>query len=154
VAGLSGVTAIAVGGYFACALLSSGDVQCWGDNSEEELGDGAGDFMTAVTVAGVSNVAAISVGENHACAVTAPGNVYCWGYNAYGQLGNGSTTTVSPPQGPVHGLSYTATAVAAGANHTCSVLSNGSTACWGNNSYGQLGNGTPTSSTTPVTVVW
>jgi alpha-tubulin suppressor-like RCC1 family protein len=74
----------------------------------------------------------------------------CWGYNNDGELGNGTTTPSSTPV-PVSGVTD-ATAIAAGAGHTCALLSTGRINCWGFNPYGQLGNGTTANSSTPVPV--
>ena len=89
----SGVKSIATGDDFACALLSSGVVKCWGYNNFGQLGNGS--FETAfkpVEVEGLGgNVKGIGAGENHCCAITSSGGVKCWGNNWAGQLGNNST---------------------------------------------------------------
>ena len=161
---LSGVTAITTGAYSTCAL-SGGNIYCWGDNSFGQLGNGTttpsstpAEVLEAGGSGALSGVTAIGV-ELHACALTSAGNVYCWGYNPDGELGNGTPTTTFPygRSTPVEvvgigasGLLSGVTAISAGYNHTCALTSAGSLACWGDNSFGQLGNGTTRSSSTPL----
>jgi len=147
----SPVTALAAGGNHSCALLVSGAVQCWGNNSEGQLGNGTTTASTTpVPVSGISTATAVAVGTSHSCAVLAGGSVQCWGDNRFGQLGNGTTTSSTTPI-TVSGIS-TATVVEMGSSHSCALLASGAMQCWGSNGWGQLGNGTTTASTTPVTV--
>jgi alpha-tubulin suppressor-like RCC1 family protein len=102
----------------------------------------------------LTNVVAISgPGEtaNHAstafCAILADGSARCWGSNSYGQIGLGAAGV--PPIAAYAmkpaGLSSGVTAIAVGDDHACAIEAvDGSTAtlCWGDNTYGQLGNGT------------
>jgi alpha-tubulin suppressor-like RCC1 family protein len=153
VSGLSsGVTAVSAGDLSTCALTVGGGVKCWGSNGLGQLGDGSTTgSATPVNVFGLSSgVTAISAGD-HACALSVGGGVKCWGDNHYGQLGNGSMTNSTTPVS-VSGLASGAAAISAGGNHTCAVTTNGGAKCWGLNQYGQLGNGTKTSSSTPVNV--
>jgi hypothetical protein len=108
-------------------------------------------FVGVTSGALLGDVEAVAAGENHSCALLSGGAVRCWGANGSGQLGNG-TTTDFPAAMPVVGLGGTATAIAAGWLHTCALLNNGTVRCWGANGYGQLGDGTMTRRTTPVTV--
>jgi len=95
---------------------------------------------------------AIAAGGSHACALLTGGSVRCWGSNFSGQLGNGTTTNDPIPTPVVVSGITTATAISAGNGNTCALLTGGSVRCWGDNYYGQLGNGTTTNSSTPVAV--
>jgi alpha-tubulin suppressor-like RCC1 family protein len=165
VAGLAGVTAVSVGWLSACAVLSDGTVDCWGaslGNAGPETCSGLACSTTPVPVSGLSGVTSVSVGMGSACAVLSDGTVDCWGENEFGQLGNGGTVTSSSPL-PVTGLADVSS-VSVGLHFTaCAVVSGGNVKCWGDNEFGQLGNGTITGpdscggvgcSMTPVAVLW
>ena len=98
----------------------------------------------------------IATGQSHVCALTPGGGVVCWGLNSSGQLGSGTTTfagtqaRVTPT--PVTSLDSGVTAVAAGSGQTCALTDTESVLCWGYNGYGQLGDGTTTSRSTPTPV--
>jgi alpha-tubulin suppressor-like RCC1 family protein len=160
----SGVKAIEAGGHHTCALLTSGMVQCWGDNEDGQLGDGTErDQNTPVEVRGLSrNVQAIAAGGFHTCALTVEGGVLCWGDNSQGQLGNGLNVAKAPPS-PVLGLRSGVRAISAGSGvvgesesfvsaHTCALSTAGGVLCWGNNDDGELGAGSVVDQNTPVEV--
>ena len=82
----------------------------------------------------------IQLGFDHSCLLTTTGNVKCWGSNKYGQLGDGTTEAQKKPVTTVSGLSGVR-AIAVGAYHSCALTTTGGVKCWGQNEYGQLGNG-------------
>ncbi|MBI4699921.1 MAG: hypothetical protein HY744_01940, partial [Deltaproteobacteria bacterium] len=98
---------------------------------------------------GVVEVTAVTC---RTCAVKGDGTLWCWGYNVYGQLGDGTTQSKSSPV-QVSALGTSALAVAGGVYHTCAVKADGTLWCWGDNGYGQLGDGTTQSKTLPVQVL-
>jgi alpha-tubulin suppressor-like RCC1 family protein len=155
VMGLGGMaTALVAGGDHTCALLSDDTVRCWGRNDSGQLGNGTTTpSPTPVAVMGLGSMAtALVAGGDHTCALLADGGVQCWGRNDSGQLGNG-TTTPSPTPVAVMGLGGMATALVAGAYHTCALRSDGTVRCWGRNDSGQLGDGSRMNRPTPVPVV-
>lgn len=106
-----------------------------------------------VTACGNEGALDLRMGEQHTCAVTVEGGVRCWGLNRDGQLGDGTRNdqrtpvSVALPAGPLR-----AVAVACGRQHTCARMANGTVRCWGDNTRGQLGDGTTTASLLPVVV--
>jgi alpha-tubulin suppressor-like RCC1 family protein len=155
VAGLtSGVTAVVMGFSSACAITSGGGVMCWGENGAGQLGNGTTtDSAVPVPVTGLSSgVTSVSIGAGTACAVKAGGAVVCWGNNQDGLLGDNSGVSSSVPV-QVVGLTAGASAASVGSLSVCAIASGGTVECWGNNTGGQLGNGTTTNSPVPVQVV-
>ena len=152
VRGLSGkAVALSVGSRHACAVLTTGAVECWGANYWGQLGDGTVlQRSRAVPVRGLAGRAiAISAGRYYTCAALHNGRVECWGSNFYGQLGSrGPGYSVKPI--PVTLLSSPAVAVAAGGRHTCALTSKGTVQCWGTNGSGQLGVGAATDVSKPI----
>ena len=154
VSGLSsGVQVIALGDEHTCAVTISGGAKCWGANFSGKLGDGTHTHRNVpVDVRGLtSGVQDIAGGEDHTCALTADGGVKCWGSNGSGQLGDGTTFIHLVPVG-VSGMASGVKAIATGDEHTCAVLAGGGMKCWGENRYGQLGDGTTANRRVPVEV--
>lgn len=152
------VSDISSGDYYTCTVASA-KAYCWGQNTYGMLGNGGTSTATspvAVNTSGVlsgKSVTSVATSANHSCAL-ANGSAYCWGYNGSGQLGNSSATTSYVPVavntgGVLSGRSVTA--ISTGGYYTCGVA-DGRAYCWGQNNYGQLGNGSTTNSTVPVAV--
>ena len=148
--GLYGVVALAGGDEHSLALLSDGTVMAWGDDSDGQLGNGlaTGDQQTPVQVVGglgtpvLTNVVAIAAAYTHSLALLGDGSVVMWGLVGF---------SAQHFPTPVTGIT-SAVGIAAGTNHDLAVLANGTVKAWGDNTWGQLGNGTTTASATPVTV--
>lgn len=142
---------IAPGDTDTCVLLTSGGVDCWGQNADGQLGDGSTvGSLIAGPVEWIATATAVVIRAGHGCALLARGAVRCWGRNDSGQLGNGTTNPATTPVA-VRGVS-TATALAVGWAHSCALLASGAVQCWGENFYGDLGDGTNARSSIPVTV--
>jgi alpha-tubulin suppressor-like RCC1 family protein len=131
VSGLSGVTAVSVNALGdTCALLTDATIQCWGkDYARTTPGPDVTGLANATKVSGF-------------CALVYGGTVSCWQ-----PIVGGATTTSAAVETGVMG----ATGISgSGSTFACASLTSGYLACWGDNSYGQLGNGTTVSSSTPI----
>jgi alpha-tubulin suppressor-like RCC1 family protein len=149
-----GVTAIAVGQQsHVCALTAQGKVVCWGTNGAGQLGDGTTENRSQpVEVRGLTGrIVQITAGFGHTCALDEAGEVFCWGLNDNMQLGDGTTNDSSSPLQP-GGVGKDILAIYAGSGHNCLLTKNGRVRCWGENWFGQLGNGTTDNSSAPVEV--
>ncbi|MGQ0799861.1 MAG: RCC1 domain-containing protein [Pseudomarimonas sp.] len=145
---------LAGGVFHTCSLTAAGGVRCWGQNTLGQVGDGSfTDRSLPVDVTGLgSGVTSLAAGGFHTCASLANGGLRCWGNNVSGQLGVGVTGDLGVPV-EVTGLPGPVSAVSAGETHTCALTSAGAVLCWGNNTVGQLGDGTLDSRGTPTPVV-
>jgi alpha-tubulin suppressor-like RCC1 family protein len=152
---LSGVTDVSSGCYHSLALKDDGTVWAWGDNYYGQLGDGTTtDRYTPVQVGGLTGVVDVAGGCYHSLAVKDDGTVWIWGANYWGQLGNGTweRDVAHPTPAQVGGLTGVVD-VAGGFHHSLALKDDGTAWAWGDNEYGQLGDGTTTIiRTTPVKV--
>jgi len=139
---------IDAGEEHTCALLVDRSVRCWGEGTAGRLG--YGNEVTLLAPGGPVNLGAgrapraLAAGDFHTCAILDDGSVRCWGFGANGRLGYGNTASVLSPSAapPVDlGAGRTATAITAGASHTCVILDTGAVRCWGNGAAGRLGYG-------------
>jgi alpha-tubulin suppressor-like RCC1 family protein len=146
VSGLGGVVKIAAGDAHSVAVKGDGTVWAWGSNVGGQLGDGTTtDRPTPLQVSGLSGIAGIAAGRYHTLAVNQDGTVWAWGDDQFGQLGDAGEVLPGPldaPLGPVQvgGLAGV-TKIAAGSTHSLAMKSDGTLWAWGDNTYGQLGDG-------------
>lgn len=136
---INDATAITAGSRHTCALHQDGTVSCWGQNWYGQLGSGTlRNLVAPEKVAGINDVTAITAGGSHTCALQEGGAISCWGNNDQGQLGLSQSLRLSAVPMQVD-VAQDAHMLAAGSSHTCALLEEGSITCWGDNSYGQLG---------------
>ena len=200
--GLADAVQVSVGSHFTCARRSNGAVVCFGRNVHDELADGtvaerdtptlapslsgalrlstSGSRGVAIDPNGqlllwggwhqtptfVATLVALLPGTpldappraidvvasvTHACALLSDGTVRCWGDNEFGELGDGTDVSERDTPTPVLGLSHV-TQIAVGGGPSCARLADGRARCWGNDNYGQLGDGLFTARATPAPV--
>lgn len=151
---LGSVAQFNTGQQHTCAALADGTAWCWGEGGRHRLGNGStSDRNLPTQVRGpggsgtASGVAWVTAGDQHSCAVHTSGSVWCWGRNDQGQLGIGEGTA-GIERYPVRvvgvggsGLLGGVAAVGAGQDHTCALHDDGAVTCWGQNTYGQVGDG-------------
>jgi alpha-tubulin suppressor-like RCC1 family protein len=151
---------VAAGGAHTCAVLTGGQVKCWGANGQGQLGLGdrrnrgrdareMGSALPLVELGRGRTATAITAGQSHTCALLDSAAIKCWGANDFGQLGLGDGETRGDDPADMGdalptvdlGSGRSARAVTAGAYHTCALLDDGQVKCWGANDFGQLGLG-------------
>lgn len=142
VAGIENAVAVATSGPHSLVLRSDGTILAWGRNLQGQLGrQGFTDPVseTPMQVQGISNAVAIAAGAEHSMALLADGTLRVWGSGARGIGGGGAADPMSNRRvpGPVPGLSQVK-AIAAGAQTSFALLSDGSVRGWGGN-WGGLG---------------
>ena len=148
-------TAVSAGIDHTCALTAGNGVRCWGANDEGQVGDGTNvTRLVPVDVSGLTRrQRVVQAGYRFACALDVVGAVRCWGSNATRGLGDGGAAARNVP-GLVSGLSSGVAALGVGVNHACVIDAAGAVLCWGDNAFGQLGNGAagPEAARVPVPV--
>jgi RHS repeat-associated protein len=171
VVNLASVTQISAGAEHALALRADGTVWSWGDNFEGQLGDGSttrrGSPVQVKGVGGVgflTGIVYIAAGLRHSLAVKSDGTVYAWGWNGWGQLGDGTLNDSSTPlivKGPdgitpLSGVAMVSGSVGQGIGgghgFSLALKTDGTVWGWGENVFGELGDGTTTRRPFPVRV--
>ena len=156
-------TSLVTGLQHACALSTAGAAHCWGGNGFGQLGDGTTtDRNAPAAVGGGLTFVRLAAGEYHTCGITAAGAVHCWGRNTSGQLGDGTIVSKSSPTAVTLPTGVTFRALGLGELHSCAIAglpsasgsgtttATGAVYCWGDNEYGQLGDGAASGNNTPV----
>jgi alpha-tubulin suppressor-like RCC1 family protein len=149
---------VSAGYLHTCAVTTTGATFCWGEDRMGALGNGQRDTnsLYPVQVGGGLSFVAVSAGgvdSGHTCAVTPGGDGYCWGNAMFGRLGDGinGVGAALAPRAVAGALRFAG--LSAGYDSTCGLLTNGALWCWGDGSFGQLGNGAfSTYSLSPVSV--
>ncbi len=139
---------------FTCALKTDGTVWCWGDNSKQQLGNGAGaDQNSPANVTTVSDIIDISAVTDAVYALKDDGTVLAWGEDDSGELGLVTPGMTTPNTIP--GLTDVVALGEAGSHSDtmCFILADGTSQCMGRNNHRQIGNGGSSDSNTPENVL-
>jgi alpha-tubulin suppressor-like RCC1 family protein len=154
---IADVVQIEAGSFHTLALKSNGTVWAWGLNTGGQLGDGtiadrSIPVQVGVGVLGFTNIIAVSAGDNHSMALKSDGTVWVWGSNEYGQIGNGTFSNIRQLTPALNTTLSNITHISAGIFHNVALNKSGRIFVWGDNLYGQVGNGAPDviPQTTPV----
>ena len=146
---------IVSGGYGdRAAVKTDGTLWTWGLNDLGQLGDGTTSLRTSpiTTAGGGTNWKQVACGYKHVAAIKTDGTLWSWGRNSSGQLGNGTTTSSSSP-GTTAGGGTNWKQVACGYNGTAAIKTDGTLWTWGSGGSGQIGDGTTSTRSSPVTTV-
>ena len=150
--GAAAPTVVSAGGEYTCLRLPDGTVRCAGRNQFGQLGDGTWtNSPVLVRASGMTSAKVVVAGDEFSCALLVDGTASCWGLGEKGQRGDGTYDQVALAPVAVQGLA-SATALSAGYNHACALLSNGTLRCWGSNTNGQLGDPSSNGSAIPIAV--
>ena len=158
VPGIGDATEISLGHAHSCVRTSTGGVRCWGWNGSGQLGDGT--FFSRTEPrdvvdeggAALTGIERVIAGPIRTCALTAKGEAFCWGDNTDGALGAGSDAAVEAraQRVTIDDLPVILD-IAVGERHTC-FLGGVAVRCMGDNTEGQLGDGSTAASRTGVDV--
>ncbi len=145
---------VAAGGDHTCAILSGGEVRCFGRDNMGQLGTPEGppaeigddeDPASAPVVLLAEQAVVIAAGFDHSCVGYVGGDVQCWGAGGSGRLGYGNTDDVGTNEDPILitpiDLGSAPTHLVAGDEHTCARVGTTQIYCWGEGTNGRLGYG-------------
>jgi alpha-tubulin suppressor-like RCC1 family protein len=146
-------TQVDTGGQHTCAIRTDGTLWCWGDNTVGQVGDGTNGTSylhhQPTQIGTDADWSSVATGYYHTCGIRTDGSLWCWGENSQGQLGFGRQDQDGRVPTRV-GTERAWATVTAGMRHTCATRTDGSLWCWGDNSQGQVGDGTKTSRDRPT----
>ena len=154
IGGITDWSQVSAGTFHNLGVTSSGIAWAWGFNGEGRLGDGttANKSSPVSVIGGITNWSQVSAGSYHSLGVTSSGIAWAWGSNGNGRLGDGTTFSKASPVSVIGGITNWSQ-VSAGSFHSLGVTSSGIAWAWGSNGYGQLGDGTTVSKSSPVSVI-
>ena len=148
---------VSMGNQFGCGLTFDGQLMCWGNNGFGQLGRGGTSAWELIgQVHGPStwgSILDVDTAVSHTCALSSAGELHCWGRNLNGAFGIGNTTDQVLPIRTPNPTGLHIEAFDTSDAHTCAIYSDASVRCWGDNTYGQLGDGTTTSRLSPTSVI-
>lgn len=137
---------VSVGDSNSCAITSTDDLKCWGDNSDGTLGLGDTNPRLTPTLVGATKYSQVSVSSTFACGITAANALNCWGANTYG-IGDG-TSSSSVPAPIAAPTTFTRVAITGGSTACAIRASDSRVMCWG---YGStIGDGATSTRAAPV----
>lgn len=151
-AALSNWVTLASGISHAAAIRADGTLWSWGSNTKGQLGDSSiTTRSTPVQTGSANNWVQVAAGTAHSVGLQYNGTLWTWGDNSSGQLGTDQIPSYSAS--PVQiGSGQSWKAIAAGDYHTLALRSDGTIWAFGNNSSGQLGDGSGATTNFPVQV--
>ena len=155
VAGGANWKLLSSGNYHSAAIKANGSLWLWGDSTSGQLGDpsvATGRSSPIQTVSAGTNWKLVSCGGIHTAAIKTDGTLWMWGRNTSGQLGDNTTASKSSPvQTIAAGANWKQ--VACGPTHTSAIKTDGALWLWGANDYGQLGDNTIASKSSPIQTI-
>ena len=135
-----------------CGIREDDSLWCWGGNSYGQLGVGSEEPSTVpLAVEPGWSWSQVSAGYYHTCGLRTDGTAWCWGYGNFGLLGDGNNESSNTPVQVGSHDDWIAIS-SRGEEHSCGLREGGTIWCWGNNSFGQIGDGTTESPGDPVQV--
>lgn len=151
---------VAAGGSHTCAIRSDGALRCWGDNEFGQLGNGLSGFGESSSLPDVVNSAVnwtdITAGSNFTCGIKLDGTLWCWGQNYFGQIGQGDSGGQDTHDLPTQigtETQWRSVKASGTGDHVCAYKQDDSFWCWGDNGYGQLGEGSVVDGTNQYSLV-
>ena len=135
-------------------LRANGSAWAWGNNTGGRLGDNTTTTKSSpVSVVGGGVLwTQLSAGNYHSLGLRADGTAWAWGNGGNGRLGDNTGVSKTSPVSVVGG-GVLWVQLSAGYNHSLGVRADGTAWAWGSNSSLQLGDGTSTSKSSPVSVI-
>ena len=152
IASLSGIAQVSAGCEHSLAVGTNGNVWAWGYNAFGQVGDGTNtNHLAPFNITSLTGIGSVAAGGQHSLALGTNGTVSAWGQNLFGQLGD-NTRTQSFDAGVSERVVEGISAIAAGDHHSLALKTSGTVWAWGDNRYGQLGDGSGTNHSTAVQV--